>query len=505
MEFYLKGKLKLSKMAEDAFSDLKELFSQANKTILVRGAPEGQGADIVSWHLDGSHVELEIKSPGYIRPHDALLRLKNEVGKKLGAKYHLGVRSISVDIYRIEFEVEKEPLETIDIPFASSVTFKNNICTLLLENVNDEILKNNYVDRMLKLIREKALAQEYLGKGEHWELMWASPTKDFAYRRDPTEDMLERGWIKQGPTKGKWSYRAQFTKLIRVMEKIAMDEVLEPLGFEEIITSHIVPFDIWKKTGHMQGSPNEFYYVSQPRTRDIKEWERFQDLVKITGKVPGDELMKMIAQPKAGICYAQCPAIYWSLQGSTISNTSLPLLMVERTANSCRYESGGRHGIERVDEFHRIEPVYIGTEEQLCKLQKDMLERYKYVFNEILELEWRMAWVTPFYMQQSGGFGVESNKEKIKGTIDFEAYMPYRGTRKDSEWLEFQNFSIVGEKYTQAFNIKGQKTNLWSGCSGIGLERWAAVFLAQKGLNPEYWPKAFREIFGDMPKGIHIL
>ncbi len=46
---------------------------------------------------------------------------------------------------------------------------------------------------------------------------------------------------------------------------------------------------------------------------------------------------------------------------------------------------------------------------------------------------------------------------------------------------------------------------LWSGCSGIGLERWASAFYAQKGLDPAGWPAAFREIVGELPEGIRFL
>ena len=46
---------------------------------------------------------------------------------------------------------------------------------------------------------------------------------------------------------------------------------------------------------------------------------------------------------------------------------------------------------------------------------------------------------------------------------------------------------------------------LWSGCSGIGLERWASAFYAQKGLDADGWPDAFREIVGELPEGIRFL
>jgi len=77
---------------------------------------------------------------------------------------------------------------------------------------------------------------------------------------------------------------------------------------------------------------------------------------------------------------------------------------------------------------------------------------------------------------------------------------------EDGEWLEFQNMSVNGDKYPKGFNVKSQgNKELWSGCSGIGLERWASAFYAQKGLDADGWPEAFREIVGELPEGIRFL
>ena len=357
---------------------------------------------------------------------------------------------------------------------------------------------------MINLVKEKVENQYYEGKGEFWKLIGESEKKKQIWSKDPTEEMVKLGWLKQGPTKGKWFYHSQITAILRAMENIAINEVLKPLGFQEIIESHVVPFEIWLKTGHMEGMPGEFYYIAEPTTRDVEKWQKFIDLTKITKEISYDELDKNLSIPHAGICYAQCPVIYWAFKGKTISEESLPILVYDKTAISARYESGGRHGIERVDEFHRIEPIYIGTREQLLTLREKLLERYKHVFNNIFELEWRMAWVTPWYMQQAGKIDdAEINQDT--GTIDFESYMPYRGSREKSEWLEFLNLSILGDKYVKAFNIKAQKSELWSGCSGIGLERWAIAFLAQKGLDPTKWPTGFRKYIKELPQEINFL
>jgi len=497
MKFDLKGNFTFSGGLTTLKKDIDIFIDDYNNKILKE-----KNTKIQNIKINKNSLVFNIVAEGSYRPHNALLQIKNSFSKEFGKKHHLGIREIKVEGYSIEFALENKPLKAVKIPFAQIKT-KDKTATMTLENVDEEFLRRNYIDRMINLVKDKVKDQYYEGKAEFWKAIWESEEKKAVWNKDPTEEMVKLGWVQQGPTKGKWFFRPQATAILKTMEEIAIKEVLKPLGFQEIIESHIVPFDIWLKTGHMEGMPGEFYYVAEPLTRDVDKWERFVDLTKITKEIPSEELAKNVGIPKAGICYAQCPVIYWSFKGKTISEKSLPILVYDNTAVSCRYESGGRHGIERVDEFHRIEPVYIGTKEQLLELREKLLDRYKYVFNEILELEWRMAWVTPWYMQQAGKTGDTDTQDT--GTIDFEAYMPYRGDRKKSEWLEFQNLSILGDKYAQAFNIKAQKSELWSGCSGIGLERWTTAFLAQKGINPENWPKGFRKYLGKLPKGIDFL
>jgi seryl-tRNA synthetase len=141
----------------------------------------------------------------------------------------------------------------------------------------------------------------------------------------------------------------------------------------------------------------------------------------------------------------------------------------------------------------------MGTKEQVIEHSKQLQDKYRYIFNEILDIEWREAWVTPWFMAQEGKAGLSELKEV--GTIDYEAVLPYSG-----KLLEFQNVSVNGDKYPKGFNVKLQSgEELWSGCSGVGLQRWAAVFLAQKGFDTDKWPAKFRTTVGELPEVFRFL
>jgi seryl-tRNA synthetase len=449
----LQAELVLSQPLPGGRAALEALLPALADEVLPRTLGKDGGGRLESWNLEGDRITLTLTAANS-RAHQALLALTRRLKEDLGRKEKIGVRSVRALHYRLKFELPVAPTAPVKLPIPHELRFEGSNATLDLLELDEEALRDNWSDRAATLVEEKVRRQNYAGKLEYWKLLTQSPARELTFAEDPTEAMLRRNWLKNGPTKGKWFLGPLPAHLLRTMERIAVEEVLRPLHFEEVVQPHHDSFDILLKTGHLEGVPGEFYYVAEPKSRDPADWERFTDLVKITRKVPEGELANLVSGPVAVSCYAQCPTTYWWLQGRTIAQEMLPVRIFDRAAISNRYESGGRHGLERVDEFHRIEPVFLGTPEQLLQLREQLLARYAHVFDHVLELEWRTAWVTPFYMQQSGAVGVEDEVQRIKGTIDFEAYLPYRGTRDASEWLEFQNLSIVGEKYTKPFNIK---------------------------------------------------
>jgi len=498
MEFSLQAELVLSKAPGVRLDEV----IKGSKPLLSKGAPDGKGARIEEWTLSRDTIKLTIKSGTYVRPHDAVFRIKNFLSRELGRKHKLGVREVKGKKYEIRFKLEHEPKKEIKVPFVKSITIKGKNCSLVLEDLHEEFLQRNYIDRIINLVKEKIEQQHYEGKQEHWELIWQSEAKEPVWNEDPSKAMQDREWIKHRG-RGQWIFGPQATAILRAMEQIVIDELLGPLKFDEIIIPKAVTWDVWQRSGHAKNLYPEIYYLCPPKTRDPDFWEEVIDLYKITGEVQTKLIKERIKDPIGGISYAQCPPFWPYLQGKTLSNDSLPVRVFDRSGTSMRYESGGIHGIERVDEFHRIEVIWIAYPDEVKRVHQDIVERYRKIFNEILELEWRMAKVTPWFMAQEGLVGTAENKEV--GTIDFEAYLPYRGSREDSEWLEFQNASNNGDKYPKGFSVKGQKGELWSGCTGIGMERWLATFVAQKGLEPERWPKKFRKRLGRLPEEIIFL
>lgn len=500
LHFLLKVAFKTSADINVAKDTIKNYIEEANETILLKGATDGNGAQIIKWELEENRINLLITSGRFVRAHDALMRIRKPLAMKLGKEFRIGIRGIEVYDFSISIP-SKIPLKEMKIPYVKSINY-NDGCIELKLDVGESEIEKRVPDRILNLIEDKIQQHSYGGKTEHWQLLWESEKKEHFFNEDPTNEMLKKGWIKRAASRGQWIHGPQSTQMFRTFEKIVLQELIEPLGYREMIFPKLVPWEVWKKSGHAKAVYPEIYYVCPPKTRDPAYWEEVMDYYKVTHEIPTSLIKEKIGDPIGGMCYAQCPPYWIYLQGETIATEEFPIKIFDRSGTSHRYESGGIHGMERVDEFHRIEIVWVGTKEQVIECANELHKKYMYIFNEILDLEWRKAWVTPWFMAQEGLTGVAAQTEI--GTTDYEAKLPYRG--ENAEWLEFQNVSVNGNKYPSGFNVKSQSGDeLWSGCSGVGMERWASAFFAQKGLDPKNWPQEFKKRLGTLVNGVRFL
>ena len=88
MNFKLIGKLILNKKPEgtNINEDIEHFIKDANSTLLTKGAPENMGAKVSLMSIKEDHIKVTITSGRYVRPHEALMRLKKNFGIQFGKK-----------------------------------------------------------------------------------------------------------------------------------------------------------------------------------------------------------------------------------------------------------------------------------------------------------------------------------------------------------------------------------------------------------------------------------
>ncbi|MGQ4891133.1 MAG: serine--tRNA ligase [Candidatus Njordarchaeia archaeon] len=492
---------------EDFVKKLGEFVKEMNEGILARGAKNPEdAAKIVEYSVENNILTLRIESGKNVRVHHAALRVKNYLAPIIGKEYKIGIRNVKLEDAQIIMDGEYRI--TTMLPFIKNIAVGGGKTIIYLEDLSESELKKPIIDRLLKLVEYKELKSKFGGKAEHWQLIKKSKEKDIRFNEDPNEYIEKMGWIKRYSV-GQWFYTPAITHLIRRFQELFIETVLKPLGFMEAIYPKIVPVEMGLKTGHIKGTINQMIFACQPKSYNIEDFDDFIDLVMVLDEVPRDVLGKHLRDPSHWLCFAQCEPFYWFFGNEIIDPDILPIKWFDRSGPSFRWEAGGIKGLERLVEFHRVEVTWLGTPEQVIEIRNKLLERYEFFMDKVLDLEWRWAWVTPFFLVHAGE--VEESTEidiNRPGTIDFEAWIPYRGDRSDNNnWLEIGNISIHGTKYTDAFKIKHKKPNeiIWTACSGFGVQRWLIAFLAQKGFDPDNWPTLVREKVGELPSGVRLI
>ncbi len=498
--------IRLSQKPPVEFIDnIDDIVKKLNSDVLKKGATnEQEAAKITKYEVSENQLIFYIAAGQKVGAHIAALRIKNYLSQILGEKYKIGIRDVILKNGYIQIDGKHDV--KIDVPLIKKIKIVDANTIIHLHDLSEGDLQKPLLKRLLSLIEEKEKRKLWGGKIEHWVKIKESSRKTLFFEDDPNIVLENIGWIKN-IAPGQWLYTPPLTYILRKFEAMFIDIVLEPLGFQEAIFPKMEPLEIGLKTGHLKGTPNQMIFASLPISYNIEEFEEWQDYVSIYGEANSKKLQKFIEPPTYYLCFAQCPPFYRFLSKLIFTDKRLPVKWFDKSGPSFRWEgTGGLRGLERLVEFHRIEVVWLGTKEQVIEIRNKLLERYEYFMDKVLDLEWRWAWVTPWFLVHAGETKEFAEKIDIDqpGTIDFEAYLPYRGQRNEQKnWLEIGNISIHGAKYTKTFRIRHASDKiLWTGCSGFGAERWVLAFLGQKGFNRNNWPSIIRDYIKNVPLGL---
>lgn len=499
MEFLLDGEIVFSRQPDRAA--LESVIKNANSDLLVRGAGGGKGASVEHFSLEDNKLLLTIKSDRFVRAHDALLRLRKALAEELGKKLKVGVRGVGISEYSISLGIagDEKLAQTLGkLPLVSEAIAGADL-TIKIKNPPQSALEDNSIDRLVTLVLNIADQQNAPPQAEKVVLIKQSPQKEMLLQKDPAEVAKELGWIKEFPGRGQWIYLEPYTRVLMAIERMILDKVAAPLGFNEVMLPKLIPFDVEKNMpGYFSKMPAHMYYVCPPPV-EAGDLDLFRYSYELTKEPDPEELKKHLRSPSYVLAPSQCEPSYELYRGEIFSEEELPVKFFDKSGFTYRWEGGGTEGIVRTQEFRRIEFVYFGYPKQVVEIRDAILERALDAVEKILDLEWRVVVGIPWY--SAGDLGTEDFKDSMKvPTYDIEAYMPYRGPREGSEWLEIFSGNNNKDKFIKSFHIKESKgREFWSGCTGFGITRWVAAFLAQKGFNPDNWPSEFKKYSGDIP------
>ncbi len=508
MKLDLKASLVLSENItddEEIKKDIENFLEKANNSIIKKGAPKGKGADIKNFEIIGNEIRLEIISDRYLRSHEAIIRLINPLSDKIGPKHHVGVRGVEKIDYEITYKdvidqinLDKTKEEIIELKEIETLKKQNNDLKIKTKGLTEKDFREGTVDRLMNLIsevmEEKGDLAKEVAKIEPGTVISSGDEKKPSLEKDPTEIAKEKGWVKKFPGKGQWTYLPPYVKLFRSLMEIASEEIPQKIDFEESMFPKLIPLDIIHKMKYLEGLPEGMYYSCSPK-RGTEIYDLFKKELKINKEPPIDLLKDGLKDPGYVLAPAQCEPFYQLFSHEMMDESNLPIKLFDKSGFTYRWEGGGSKGLDRVNEFQRIELVWIGKASQVRTVSEEVLEAYKKVLDDYLKVEWKIkVGDDPFYLEGRKGELDEVEYPDIP-KYEIQVEMPHTG-----ENLSVGSVNLHGTHFVKGFSIRsGFDEPLWTGCAGLGINRWLLAFLAYNSFNPDNWPKKIRKKATPLP------
>jgi len=476
--------------------DIKTFLAQLVDNISESRRTQDESLTMVSLSAEDETIRIELGG-GY-GLHLIALMIKNKLRAFLGEKFVVGVRESTLCNYKIVFDIDQTYLCSIKERISSfkevlNVSSFNGNVMVEFKDLDESKLKSNVVNRLIKIVAEET-REELVFKISKVKpgtiLSRCKQTREFKIAGDLTQLLEDRGWIKRFPGRGQWIYLPPYTCIFRVLWEQCID-VARKNGYNEALFPKLIHTDIMMRMAYFEGLPEGMYYVSHAK-RNPELFHEFKQKLRLYGELPVELLKKGLNDPEFVLAPAQCEPFYQLFCGEILGKSSLPIKLFDASGFTYRYEGGGASGLNRVNEFQRVELVGIGTSKQIKKIADDATTAYEDLC-DLLELEWFIeAGDDPFYLA-----GRQSEDRKIEFPD-----IPKREVRirTPDGSISVGSINIHGTHFVEGFKIKtnfGEK--LWTGCTGLGVSRLVYCFLIYHGLDFDKWPTFVRKKIGALP------
>ncbi len=304
-----------------------------------------------------------------------------------------------------------------------------------------------------------------MAKYEIGNIIENCPSRPVKFNGDAFKTAKEKEWLLEF-SEGQFVYTEDITKLFKAFQDIFRREVADRLGFKEWILPRLLPQVVLEKFGGVEYAPSSIFEATQFYEQPINRRKYFLDTV-------------------------QSASLYYALSKKKIHYTDLPLKVFE-TIGGYQWRNEQReelHGFDKLFEYLKLEHVYVGLPEQVVASRRMQLERYKELFNE-LGLVYRVVVGAPCHSSPQNTERYEKARSLDEVPLfDFEFLIPH-GDR----WLEVCGACVEAGENTRSFGIRTiEGKEIWSGCSGVGLNRMVYAFLSQHGFDSDEYPPLFQK------------
>jgi len=394
LRFRLEAVLQASSDLESLAADIGEWIGEANETILVKGVPEAkrdEAARIAGWNLRGNELTLLLSSGRRVRAHDALLRLRNLLASRLGEKHRIGLRALRVTRYTVEVPSPGVTVEEARkvVGDLAKVEALGNGLLLEFSDLTEKDLESRLIDRVLRQLEAKPAPVKGARLMPLGTVLAETPPRPISEGRNVTETAEALGWIKRFPGRGQWIFTAPMAALVMGIKDLIVGRILKPMGFEEWMLPKLTPFEVMARMpGYFDHLAEGMIYACTP-PRSPEALGEFKRDFQLRRMINVEALRKELSEPSHVLEPAQCSPFYQLFAGETVSLEELPIKAYDASGWTWRWEGQATTGLERTNEFYRVESVWLAGAEEALELRDKEAEASLNFADKALDLEAR--------------------------------------------------------------------------------------------------------------------
>jgi len=236
-----------------------------------------------------------------------------------------------------------------------------------------------------------------------------------------------------------------------------------------------------EKVQYFKNFPHSLCFATHLR-ENLSDIQSFSDRATVErGRVAIDG--NVYAPVAAMLAPTVCHHLYLAL-----SDSDLPADGVVATASGhCfRFESWNMNSLERLWNFTMREIIFVGTEADVRTRLDGVRERLRSVLEEF-QITYKLVTANdPFFIGTFRDQAAYQAAFELK--YEIRAALPYK-----SDTVAVGSYNRHGNFFGKTLGIRlADGSPAYTGCIGIGFERFALAFVAQHGLDPSNWPPAVR-------------
>lgn len=240
----------------------------------------------------------------------------------------------------------------------------------------------------------------------------------------------------------------------------------------------LIPTEVLARAGYFDAFP-QFLMTAGRLRSDVDGYDRFAPEF---AAAPDRARFLHERAGHAGYCLSPtvCHHTFQQFAGRELPEAGAAVTACGRVF---RFESRYQRTLERLWDFTLREVVFLGSRESVVETRRRLMEAICTWVDRL-----RLAGQLELADDRLFGTGATARRARVQRALKlkFTLRMPVVEDRS----IAVGSFSVHGSKFGEAFGIAlPGGAPAYTGCLGIGLERFAYAFLCRHGLDPSDWPE----------------